>query len=264
MEPLTAPKLGRVALGVVVLLGAALGGCATRRTAPAAAGSSPQAELEGRLARLEQRLGQVEAGLGSQGERLDRLERQAGEATARAEAAGRRADAAAAAAGDAAIRADRAVSAAAEAGAAAARAAQGAGQALGRVEAVEGRLARQAAARQGETAVETAVVQFAFDRWTLDARAQAVLADVVTRLQQDPTLLVTLEGFADSVGSDGYNFELSRKRAEAVRRFLVDRGVGLRRIEHIGFGETHPVADNATPAGRARNRRVVIKVAGAE
>jgi outer membrane protein OmpA-like peptidoglycan-associated protein len=112
--------------------------------------------------------------------------------------------------------------------------------------------------------LETATVRFAFDRWELDERAQATLADVLKRVERQGALLLTLEGYTDATGSDGYNFELSRKRAEAVRRFVVDRGVNLRRIEFIGFGETHPAADNLTPAGRAQNRRVLIKLIATE
>jgi outer membrane protein OmpA-like peptidoglycan-associated protein len=255
--------MARLGLVIISVAGALLVGCAKR---PPVTGEvqRPDAKLEERLAQLDRRLGQLEAEIRAQGERLDRLGAAGGESAGRADEAGRQAAAAAAQASEAAQRADRAGSAAAEARAAAERAAEAAGKALDRIGAVEARLGRQAAARQAETVLETAVVQFAFDRWDLDARAQAALGDVLKRLQQDPTLLVTLEGFTDSVGTDGYNFELSRKRAEAVRRFIVDRDVGLRRIEHIGFGETHPTADNAAADGRAKNRRVVIKLITAE
>jgi outer membrane protein OmpA-like peptidoglycan-associated protein len=238
----------------VLAVAAVLEGCATRRGAP---GPPPEALLE-------QRLGRMEAELKGQRERLERLEARTGEAESGVADARRRADEAAAAAGEAAARAERVETGVAATTALAQRAGAAADQALGRVEAVEGRLGRQVAAGPGKTVAATAVVQFAFDRWELDPRAQAVLVDVVRRLEQNPTLLVTLEGFADSVGSDGYNFELSRKRAEAVRRFIVDRGVGLRRVAHIGFGETHPVADNANAEGRAKNRRVVIQMAAGE
>jgi outer membrane protein OmpA-like peptidoglycan-associated protein len=256
-------RTAAISLVVALVAGMGLSGCAGRRAAPAG-GPREESSLEQRLAQLDHRLGQLEGELRGQRERLDRLEARAGEMGSGTEDAGRRARAAASAAAEAADRADRAGSVAAEAKASAERAAEAADQALGRLEAVEKRLGRTVAARPSETVVETAVVQFAFDRWELDGRAQAVLGEVLKRLEQDPALLVTLEGFADSVGRDGYNFELSRKRAEAVRRFIVDRGVGLRRIEHIGFGETHPVADNATAEGRAKNRRVVIKIAAGE
>jgi outer membrane protein OmpA-like peptidoglycan-associated protein len=255
--------MARLGLVIISAAGALLVGCAKR---PPVTGEVQRADakLEERLAELDRRLGQLEAELRGQGERLDRLGAAGGESAGRADEAGRQAAAAAAQAREAAQRADRAGSAAAEARAAAERAAEAAGKALDRIGAVEARLARQTATRQAETVLETVVVQYAFDRWDLDPRAQTALGDVLKRLQQDPTILVTLEGFTDSVGPDGYNFELSRKRAEAVRRFIVDRNVGLRRIEHIGFGETHPVADNAAADGRAKNRRVVIKLTAAE
>jgi outer membrane protein OmpA-like peptidoglycan-associated protein len=257
------PALANVALAAAVVAGLAVSGCATRGVVTGEVREA-EARLDERLAQLDRRLGQLEAALREQGERLGRIEAAGADALARAAEAGRRAEGAAAAAAGAAARADQAASAAAEARRGAAQATETAGRALDRAGVVEARVARQAAARQADPGGDTVTVSFAFDRWTLDARAQAVLGDLLKRLVADPALLVTLEGYTDSVGTDGYNFELSRKRAEAVRRFIVDGGVGVRRIEHIGFGETHPAADNATAGGRARNRRVVIKLVPAE
>ena len=68
-----------------------------------------------------------------------------------------------------------------------------------------------------------------------------------------------VEGHTDSVGNDAYNQGLSQRRADAVRKYLVDKGVAAARLEARGFGESQPVADNATAEGRAQNRRVVLR-----
>ena len=80
-------------------------------------------------------------------------------------------------------------------------------------------------------------------------------------LNRYPETLIRVEGHTDSVGSEGYNMDLSFRRANSVRDLLVQRGVNISRIETVGFGETKPVATNATEAGRQLNRRVEIKVA---
>ncbi|MBK6672441.1 MAG: OmpA family protein [Proteobacteria bacterium] len=68
-----------------------------------------------------------------------------------------------------------------------------------------------------------------------------------------------IEGHTDSVGNDDYNLKLSQRRADAVRQYLLDKGVAAARLESKGFGETQPVSDNATADGRAQNRRVVLR-----
>lgn len=80
-------------------------------------------------------------------------------------------------------------------------------------------------------------------------------------LNQYPQTLIMVEGHTDSVGSDAYNMDLSRRRANAVKNLLVQRGVASSRIEVVGYGKTMPVATNSTEAGRQMNRRVEIKIA---
>lgn len=74
-----------------------------------------------------------------------------------------------------------------------------------------------------------------------------------------PTATGVVEGHTDSAGADAYNQSLSQRRADAVMKYLVDKGVPAARISATGFGETQPVADNATADGRALNRRVVMR-----
>ena len=72
--------------------------------------------------------------------------------------------------------------------------------------------------------------------------------------------LVIVEGHTDGVGSEGYNMKLSRRRAEAVRGYLVDHGIAPSRIRAEGFGKSRPVASNDTAEGRAQNRRVELHI----
>lgn len=83
---------------------------------------------------------------------------------------------------------------------------------------------------------------------------------VVRILKNDPSLYADIEGHTDNVGDDARNMTLSQNRAQAVVDYLVSKGIDHSRLEAQGFGETQPVADNGTAAGRAQNRRTVIKV----
>ena len=86
------------------------------------------------------------------------------------------------------------------------------------------------------------------------------VADALKLQTDDKTIVV--EGHTDSRGSDALNLNLSQARAESVRSFLVQHGVDSSRIQAVGKGESMPIADNATPEGRANNRRVEIIVGG--
>jgi outer membrane protein OmpA-like peptidoglycan-associated protein len=91
--------------------------------------------------------------------------------------------------------------------------------------------------------------------------AQAKLNDVAAALtKQDTESKINVEGFTDSQGDASYNQELSQRRAQTVRDYLVSRGISSDRVTAQGFGLTRPVADNASPEGRANNRRVEIVV----
>ncbi len=103
-------------------------------------------------------------------------------------------------------------------------------------------------------------VTFAVDSTTISPQMREVLGRVAESMIQYPNSLIDVMGHTDSTGSDSYNLDLSRRRAEAVTNFLVSRGVARSRIESIGYGEQYPVADNTTEAGRAQNRRVEIRI----
>ncbi len=80
-------------------------------------------------------------------------------------------------------------------------------------------------------------------------------------MQLFPKINLRIEGYTDSTGSDELNQRLSRERAESVRGFLEKQGVAAGRMTAVGYGPKFPVADNATPEGRAKNRRVEIVLA---
>ena len=103
-------------------------------------------------------------------------------------------------------------------------------------------------------------VTFAVDSATISPAMRAVLDDVAASMIRYPNSLIDVMGHTDSTGSDQYNLELSRRRAESVTNYLVSRGVARARIESIGYGEQYPIADNTTEEGRARNRRVEIRI----
>jgi outer membrane protein OmpA-like peptidoglycan-associated protein len=104
-------------------------------------------------------------------------------------------------------------------------------------------------------------VLFATNKSDLLPSAQVKLNEVANALiKQDSESKIVVEGHTDSQGSAAYNQELSQRRAQAVRDYLVTRGIAADRVTSQGFGLSRPIADNASPEGRANNRRVEIVV----
>jgi outer membrane protein OmpA-like peptidoglycan-associated protein len=104
-------------------------------------------------------------------------------------------------------------------------------------------------------------VLFESAKWDLLPSAQVKLNDVANALiKEDPLSKMVVEGYTDSQGGISYNQELSQHRAQAVRDYLVTRGIASDRITSQGFGLTRAIADNKSPEGRANNRRVEIVV----
>ena len=87
----------------------------------------------------------------------------------------------------------------------------------------------------------------------------AILDEVAGIMNQYPNLNVSIEGHTDAQGNDAKNLQLSSNRAQAVQAYLMQKGISASRLRAVGYGETAPVADNATAAGRAQNRRVELK-----
>ena len=104
-------------------------------------------------------------------------------------------------------------------------------------------------------------VLFASAKWDLLPTAQMKLNDVANALtKEDPSSKIVVEGYTDSQGAAAYNQDLSQHRAQAVRDYLVTRGIASDRITAQGFGPTRSIADNVSAEGRANNRRVEIVV----
>ena len=103
-------------------------------------------------------------------------------------------------------------------------------------------------------------VTFAVNSAAISPSFQATLDKVANSMVQYPNSLIDVYGHTDSTGSDAYNMDLSKRRADSVARYLISRGVPSARIQTQGMGEGYPVADNTTPEGRALNRRVEIKI----
>lgn len=103
---------------------------------------------------------------------------------------------------------------------------------------------------------------FDFDKAVLKPEGKAKLDDLASKLNDLNLEVIIAVGHTDSIGSDAYNQKLSIRRAEAVKSYLVGKGVDSKRIYTEGKGKKQPVATNKTAAGRAQNRRVEIEVVG--
>jgi len=102
-------------------------------------------------------------------------------------------------------------------------------------------------------------VNFEFDSARLTPDSEAVLQDGLKILKRNPDLKIEIAGHTDSTGPAKYNLKLSLRRAQAVRDYMVAHGANRDSLTVRGYGETQPVADNSTKAGRAANRRVEFR-----
>ncbi|KQC30741.1 OmpA family protein [Flagellimonas eckloniae] len=103
-------------------------------------------------------------------------------------------------------------------------------------------------------------ILFDTGRSSIKAESTSVMVDIITILNEYPNAKFSVEGHTDSVGGATTNQKLSESRANSVRDFLIDKGVGASRLTAVGYGEDKPIATNNTRAGRAQNRRVEINL----
>jgi outer membrane protein OmpA-like peptidoglycan-associated protein len=103
-------------------------------------------------------------------------------------------------------------------------------------------------------------VQFETGTAEIKTASYSLLDEVVGVLSDEPGIRMAVHGHTDNRGSVGYNRDLSQRRAQAVVKYLTDKGIAVERLEAKGFGPDRPVATNDSDAGRAQNRRVEFKV----
>lgn len=103
-------------------------------------------------------------------------------------------------------------------------------------------------------------VQFESNSSELTAGSSESLDEVVNAMSEYDQLRIEIQAHTDNMGEASYNLSLSEKRANSVRDYLIAQGVAANRMEVKGYGETQPIADNSTRDGRAKNRRVELKV----
>jgi OOP family OmpA-OmpF porin len=103
-------------------------------------------------------------------------------------------------------------------------------------------------------------VLFDFDKAAIKPEGAKILDRLVQFLKENPAKKVDFEGHADWIGTDAYNQKLSERRAKAAQDYVTKQGISPARTATRGFGESKPIADNKTKEGRAKNRRVEVKV----
>lgn len=215
----------RVVVVPTVLLLAS--GCATKSFVRELVGKSEQ-ELDMRVGQVGERVVAVEGRLGEESQRVTRVEGQLGETVQRLGGVETKV-------GEAQAKAD---------------------SAFNRADEVDNRLSRLWTNRHKRQLVETVHVQFAFDKAELTDGAQTALAAILKELQANPALTVDLEGYTDPTGPRDYNVTLSQRRVEAVRRYLIEQGAEMPRVNSVGLGPLNAAKGEEV----ARQRRVTVKL----
>jgi len=205
-------------------------------------------EMGKQEAQVGQRIGQVDERIGTEAKRVDTVDRRIDTVEGRVSQEAQKTDGMGVRVGTL----ETSITSTSEA----ARGAQErADAAMAKAEGVDSRLTKLWNNRFNAKVVETVNVQFGFNRSELDDGAQTTLLGLVKEMQANPGLTVELAGYTDMKGARDYNYNLSQRRVESVRRFLVERGVQIGRIQAVGLGA---LSDRATP--EAQKRRVAAKL----
>jgi outer membrane protein OmpA-like peptidoglycan-associated protein len=215
----------RVVVVPTVLLLAS--GCATKGFVRELVGKSEQ-ELDMRVGKVGERVVAVEGRLGEESQRVTRVEGQLGETVQRLGGVETKV-------GEAQAKAD---------------------SAFNRADEVDNRLSRLWTNRHKRQLVETVHVQFAFDKADLSDGAQTALLAILKELKANPALTVDLEGYTDPTGTRDYNIGLSQRRVEAVRRYLIEQGAEMPRVNSVGMGPLNAAKGEDV----AKQRRVTVKL----
>jgi outer membrane protein OmpA-like peptidoglycan-associated protein len=218
---------------LVSVVGLAMGGCATRGWVREHVGQKE--------AQIGQRIGKVETQVTQEGQRINTVETQVSKVETQVTDQAQRVEGM----GFRVVALEKSVTDANET-------ARGA---MARADGVDARLTRLWTNRYRRNVVESINVPFAFNRSELTDGAQTALLGVARELSANPGLSVQLEGYTDSRGGREFNYNLSQRRVEAVRRFLARQGVELDRIQSVGLG---PVEERGVRD--SEKRRVVVKL----
>jgi outer membrane protein OmpA-like peptidoglycan-associated protein len=114
--------------------------------------------------------------------------------------------------------------------------------------------------QENETAIKLNNIYFDFDRFELKPESYSELDRVVEFLNQNPEIKIEISAHTDASGSDDYNLSLSQKRAQSAVDYIISKGINRERLTAVGYGETKPISDNETEEGRAKNRRVEMRI----
>ena len=239
--------VSRMGVLLPALLLIAASGCATKGWVLDELGRQ-QAEMGHQQAEMGQRIDQVGSETQRVNMRVDSVEGRASQALQKAESTE--------------VRVGALQSSVTSASEAARGARERADAAMTKAEGVDGRLTKLSSTRQNTKqnrhntkTVDTVNVQFGFDRSDLDDGAQTALLGLAKELQANPNLTVELVGYTDTKGAREYNYNLSQRRVDAVRRFLVEKGVQSGRIQAVGLGA---LSDRGVP--EAQKRRVSARL----
>ena len=114
--------------------------------------------------------------------------------------------------------------------------------------------------KTGETAITLNNIFFDTDKYDLKKESYPELNRLVQFIKENPDVKIEISGHTDNVGTSQYNKQLSQKRADAVKKYLVSQGCPADRLISVGYGESKPIASNSTDKGKAQNRRVEFRV----
>jgi len=205
-------------------------------------------EMGKQEAQVGQRIGQVDERIGTEAKRVDTVDKRVDSVEGRVSQEAQKTD-------GMGVRVGTLETSITSTSEAARGARERADAAMAKAEGVDGRLTKLWTNRYSAKVVETVNVQFGFNRSELDDGAQTTLLGLVKEMESNPGLTVELAGYTDMKGARDYNYQLSQRRVESVRRFLVEKGVQMGRIQAVGLGA---LSDRATP--EAQKRRVAAKL----
>lgn len=236
-------------IGLVGVIMALIAGCATKDFVRETVGQKETqinqriTAVEGRVTDDAQRLAKVDSRVTEEAQRIGKVEGRVTEEAQRIEGMG--------------FRVKNLETSVEEVGRVAKGAQGRADSAFAKAGEVDERLSRLWSSRNARSTVDSVQVLFGFDRSTLTDGAQTALLTVARELKDNPRLTVDLLGYTDQVGTREYNVQLSQRRVEAVRRFLVSQGVDMARIHSVGLGQAPRTDSREAPA---QQRRVSVNV----